>query len=126
MSREKYISLDYGIQLLLKSNQRMVYSTSASLFIYLWCSKEIYKKEKYYEDSYYRDYFPVEAAQAATLTHGHPLGYLPAAGLAHIVNKVCYDPKITVMEAVADMIDTVYENFRNDSLKYATDFKQLM
>lgn len=66
------------------------------------------------------------AAQAAALTHGHPLGYMPAAGLVHIVNKVCYDPEITLMEAVADMIETVYEDFRKYSQKYATEFKQLM
>lgn len=66
------------------------------------------------------------AAQAAALTHGHPLGYLPAAGLAHIVNKVCYDSEITLREAVVDMIETVYDLFKNESPGYAADFKQLM
>ncbi len=30
------------------------------------------------------------AAEAAALTHGHPMGYLPAAALAHIVNRLIY------------------------------------
>lgn len=30
------------------------------------------------------------AAEAAALTHGHPLGYLTAAVLAHIVNRIVY------------------------------------
>lgn len=68
----------------------------------------------------------MRAAQAAALTHGHPLGYLPAAGLAHILNKICYDSEVTLLEAVTDMIETVYEIFKNDCLQYASDFKVLM
>lgn len=30
------------------------------------------------------------AAEAAALTHGHPLGYLTAAALAHMVNRIVY------------------------------------
>lgn len=30
------------------------------------------------------------AAEAAALTHGHPMGWLPAAALAHIVNRLIY------------------------------------
>ena len=43
------------------------------------------------------------AAQAAVLTHGHELGYLPAAMLAHIVARVAGSGD-TVAAAVADAI----------------------
>ncbi|MCD7956631.1 MAG: ADP-ribosylglycohydrolase family protein [Lachnospiraceae bacterium] len=41
------------------------------------------------------------AAQVAAITHGHPLGYMPAAALAHIVNRVAYW-NLTIEQAVED------------------------
>lgn len=42
------------------------------------------------------------AAEIAALTHGHELGYLPAAMLAHIVRLVSHSQEITLKEAVLD------------------------
>lgn len=47
----------------------------------------------------------MEAAQAAAITHSHPLGYLPAAVLCHIIQRIIYpveypvDLKKIVLEA---------------------------
>lgn len=42
------------------------------------------------------------AADAAALTHGHEMGYIPAAMLAHIVRLVSHNDEITLKEAVLD------------------------
>lgn len=39
-------------------------------------------------------------AETAALTHGHNLGYIPAAILACIVHVVAYYPKLTLIEAI--------------------------
>lgn len=64
------------------------------------------------------------AASAAALTHGHPLGYLPAAGLAHIVRLLSCGKEITLSHAVNDMIDTVSRLFADTP--YVEDFASLM
>lgn len=43
-------------------------------------------------------------ASAAALTHGHPMGYISAAGLVHIVNLAVYKPEMSLKEIVDDMI----------------------
>lgn len=45
-------------------------------------------------------------AEAAALTHGHPLGWMPAAALAQIVREICRDDA-GVREAVERSIETV-------------------
>ncbi len=35
----------------------------------------------------------MEAAQVAAITHGHPLGYMPAAVLAHVLNRIVFPPE---------------------------------
>ena len=67
-------------------------------------------------------------AQQAALTHGHPLGYLPAAGLVHIVNKCLYEPDLSLAEIVDDMITVVPEipEMKEISPAYCTVFKELM
>lgn len=50
------------------------------------------------------------AAEAAALTHGHPLGYIPAAGLAHIVRRTAQEG-MPLDKAVTDMIKTVGRMF---------------
>ncbi len=45
-------------------------------------------------------------AEIAALTHGHPLGWLPAAILTHIVNMGIYD-SCGIREAVEDALETV-------------------
>lgn len=43
------------------------------------------------------------AAEVAALTHGHELGYMPAAALAHIINRLVYS-EMTLLEATRDSI----------------------
>jgi ADP-ribosylglycohydrolase len=54
------------------------------------------------------------AAEAAALTHGHALGYIPAAGLAHIVRRTAQD-NMPLEKAVNDMIKTVGKLFAESS-----------
>lgn len=51
-------------------------------------------------------------AEAAALTHGHELGYLPAAAFVHIILRVSgYGD--TIMKAVHDMLDVIPTIFPN-------------
>lgn len=50
------------------------------------------------------------AADAAALTHGHELGYIPAAALSHIVRLVS-ESGIGLKDAVEDAVKTVRELF---------------
>lgn len=52
------------------------------------------------------------AAEAAAITHGHELGYLPAAVLAHIVHRGAYC-EMDLDDAVEDAMETVGELFPN-------------
>lgn len=54
-------------------------------------------------------------AEAAALTHGHSLGYLPAAGFVHIVQLLSHNDGITVAEAVEDMKHAVSGLFASDA-----------
>lgn len=53
-----------------------------------------------------KDYSPDEidmiGAEAAALTHGHELGYIPAAMLVHIVHILAHRTDVSVTEAVED------------------------
>ena len=35
----------------------------------------------------------MEGAQLAAITHGHSLGYMPAAVLVHVINRIVFPPK---------------------------------
>ena len=63
-------------------------------------------------------------ARAAAITHGHELGYIPAAALAHIIRKVIEDDKITLKEAVQDSILAMNDLF--PSAAHISDFVALM
>lgn len=52
-------------------------------------------------------------ARAAAITHGHELGYLPAAILVHIINLVAHDEKVALLSAVIDSLATVERLFPN-------------
>ena len=56
-----------------------------------------------------------EAAQLAAITHGHSLGFMPAAVLAHIVNRLVY-PKgdMDLRDIVIEARDTVSSLFEGD------------
>ena len=55
------------------------------------------------------------AAQAASVTHTHSLGYMPAAVLAHIINRIVYPSSdMSLKEIVLDAKETVNTIFEND------------
>ena len=51
------------------------------------------------------------AADAAALTHGHEMGYIPAAMLAHIVRLVSHSQEIFLEQAVQDGMEAVRRIF---------------
>lgn len=51
------------------------------------------------------------AAEAAAITHGHDLGFIPASALSHIVSKLAYSECDTVYEAVNSAIDAIKRLF---------------
>ena len=59
----------------------------------------------------------MEAAQAAAITHGHSLGYMPAAMLCHIISRIVFpeSERMPLKEIVLEARDTIAELFRGDS-----------
>ena len=55
------------------------------------------------------------AAETAALTHGHSLGFIPAAGFAHIIQLVSHNDSITILEAVEDMKRAIAQQFASDA-----------
>lgn len=79
----------------------------------------------YFEDKKYSvDEIDMIGAETAALTHGHSLGYIPAAGLVHIVQLVSHNGDITILEAVEDMKKAIARQFAND--KYLKEFLKLI
>ncbi len=59
----------------------------------------------------------MESAQLAAITHGHSLGYMPAAVLVHILNRLVFPPKdrkMTLKEIVLEARDTIAKIFKGD------------
>ena len=52
-------------------------------------------------------------AEAAALTHGHELGYMPAAGLVHIIQLLSHSNDISLLDAVLDMRQALQRQFSN-------------
>lgn len=52
-------------------------------------------------------------ARAAAITHGHELGYLPAAMLVHIINLVAHDDTGDLLSAVTDSLAAMKRLFPN-------------
>jgi ADP-ribosylglycohydrolase len=50
-------------------------------------------------------------AETAALTHGHELGYLPAAVFVHIISELAHDPDATIKKAVYDALETLQTEF---------------
>lgn len=50
------------------------------------------------------------AAETAAITHGHELGYMPTAALAHIINRIVYS-SMEPEDAVADAMRTMMKIF---------------
>lgn len=65
-------------------------------------------------------------ASAAALTHGHPMGYISAAGLVHIVNLAVYKPEMSLKEIVDDMIEKVPALFIDKAAGFCVKFQDLM
>lgn len=62
-------------------------------------------------------------AEAAALTHGHDLGYIPAAALVHII-RVLLEESISLKDAVKDAIDAMRKLFPN--AKHIDEFTSIM
>ena len=61
------------------------------------------------------DTLDMEGAQIAAITHGHPLGYMPAAIVTHIINRIVFgEEKKTLKNIVIEARDKVAEIFRGD------------
>ena len=59
----------------------------------------------------------MEGAQLAAITHGHSLGYMPAAVLVHIINRIVFPPKgskMSLKEIILEARDTVSRIFAGD------------
>lgn len=71
-----------------------------------------------------QEFIDMTAARAAALTHGHELGYIPAAALAHILG--CIYQGATVREAVEDSIGAMEKLFPTADPGNMDLFKGLM
>lgn len=59
----------------------------------------------------------MEAAQLAAITHGHSLGYMPAAVLVHVINRIVFPPdgeKVSLKDIIIEARDTVAKLFASD------------
>ena len=71
-------------------------------------------------------------AEAAAITHGHELGYIPAAALVHIINMIVKNDNLSVLQAVNDPISAMQGLFKNcthigyftEMMKKAVDLAQ--
>ncbi len=55
------------------------------------------------------------AAEAAAITHGHPLGFLPAAVMVHIVNRIVYPVSdMSLKDIVLEAKETVNDIFSDE------------
>ncbi len=58
----------------------------------------------------------MEAAQLAAITHGHSLGYMPAAVLSHVISRILLDKdKKSLKSIVEEARDTAAEIFAGDA-----------
>ncbi len=57
-----------------------------------------------------------EGAQLAAITHGHSLGYMPAAVLVHIINRIVYSagPQMPLKAIILEARDALTEIFAGD------------
>ncbi len=59
----------------------------------------------------------MEGAQLAAITHGHSLGYMPAAVLVHIISRIIFPPegkRMSLKEIILEARDTVSSVFTGD------------
>lgn len=61
------------------------------------------------------DVLDMEGAEIAAITHGHSLGYMPAAVLTHILNRIIYsEEERSLKDIVIEAMDTVARLFAED------------
>ena len=71
------------------------------------------------------DIIDKEGAQLAAITHGHPLGYMPAAVLVHIIHRAVFNRENnSLKEIVLEAIKTVCEIFKDE--EYVSDLFSLL
>lgn len=63
-------------------------------------------------------------AETAALTHGHELGYFPAAALVHIIHLVSHNDDISLLDAVNDSILAIRRMFA--PAKHLSEFIEIM
>ena len=63
-------------------------------------------------------------AESAALTHGHPLGYIPAAALVHIVSLAAHRDDLSLSEIIEDTKRAVSLQFKGNA--YLSDFLLLL
>lgn len=63
-------------------------------------------------------------AEVAALTHGHEMGYIPAAMLVHIIRSVSHNDDISLLNAVLDSKDAIRKLFPN--AKHLPEFLRLI
>ncbi|MDR0966326.1 MAG: ADP-ribosylglycohydrolase family protein [Myxococcales bacterium] len=66
-------------------------------------------------------------AEVAALTHGHDLGYIPAAGLVHIIDAICYrgySGENDLKDIVGDCIDSMNQIFHDKP--HIQEFTEIM
>lgn len=59
------------------------------------------------------DWLDQEGAYLSAITHGHPLGYLPAAVLTHILNRIVFprEKQMTLPEIIDEAVETTRRLF---------------
>ena len=69
----------------------------------------------------------MEGAELAAITHGHSLGYMPAAVLTHIINRIVFtEEKLDLKDIVIEAKNTIADLFSDDKhLKELTDIIDL-
>lgn len=61
-------------------------------------------------------------AQAASITHGHELGYIPAATLVHVIRRITEDQDCSLKDAVKEAIESTVKLFpKAKNIGYYTD-----
>lgn len=70
------------------------------------------------------DHVDMFGAQVAAITHGHELGYIPAAALVHIIRSISENNDISLKEAINDSISAMHKLF--STAHYIDYFTRLM
>lgn len=78
----------------------------------------------YFDNPMGADEIDMIGAETAALTHGHELGYIPAAMLVHIIHFLASKSEASVLEAVTDAKETIHRLF--PSAEYMSVLDSLM